>query len=531
MSGGGNLFGTILNVVSLTPFGAPLRPIAIAYNMANAVSTGNPLGMALSAVGASSYLDSMSPDGFGVDMIGGDGGAYTNLDDWTINAVDNAPQYFDDWGVGSDLSYDASLADVASSSGNIGELQSLMSGNVTQDVFNDVAGRAPQTMADSMRMDYLTGPNAGNMDAALGNATSGLENIYSNALNLPSMDGYFSDAGNSLKNMFTTEGGLQTQYNTIQGMNQGIQNMGSVGSQIQDLSGSSITPDTFNNNAFGLSDQGTTLANTAGDSITQNSPDLYGATSTPSQLEGFRLPSPMDAGAESVSYDNSFNSIDPRFATQKQDLFSLGKLGEVTEEIKPYTIGEKMSSFWDKINTSPTSEAGKQAGYSPLQAGLKGLGGLDSYLRNKDAMKMMQEQMGRANSWVDPNRARGDWANQEWQANFSDPKAGYDTFMTGAGRDFTDQARAAAAKSGRRGAYLNTGRMQSDLASLWAKNQGQRGASLAQGFVGGNNSAATAGATMAPAYASMVKNSNAPIFDALSNISQGRTLKNIFGDE
>jgi hypothetical protein len=111
-----------------------------------------------------------------------------------------------------------------------------------------------------------------------------------------------------------------------------------------------------------------------------------------------------------------------------------------------------------------------------------------------------------------------------------DPRYGYDSFMQGAGRDFTNQARAQAAKSGNRGGYLNSGRMNSDLASLWQKNQGQRAESLRGGFAGGqNNYAATASA--APGYAQMMRNANAPVFDVLGEISKNRSLVDMFGGE
>lgn len=110
----------------------------------------------------------------------------------------------------------------------------------------------------------------------------------------------------------------------------------------------------------------------------------------------------------------------------------------------------------------------------------------------KDAIGANQGAIDRAVNWQDPNQPRGNEANRLWTENYTNPKAGYNEFMQGAGREFTDQARAAAAKSGKRGSYLNSGKMQSDLASLWMKNQFSRGDSLAKGFTNPRNYAADA---------------------------------------
>jgi hypothetical protein len=158
----------------------------------------------------------------------------------------------------------------------------------------------------------------------------------------------------------------------------------------------------------------------------------------------------------------------------------------------------------------------------------RGLSALFDMGSNKEAMGIMQRQFDAANNWTDPNRARGDQANQMWLQNFQDPKAGYNEFMTGAGREFTDQARAQAAKSGNR-KYMQ-GKLQSDLASLYMKNQFARGNALQQGFVGGqNNYAATASA--APGYASMVRNQYAPVGQAIRSIDRGFELADIFGGD
>ena len=163
---------------------------------------------------------------------------------------------------------------------------------------------------------------------------------------------------------------------------------------------------------------------------------------------------------------------------------------------------------------------------SPLSLGVRGLGSIDSYLRGKEAQGLLQSQMDRMRGAEDSNAARGQFANQEWQSTQSDPMHGYSTFMQGAGRDFVNQARAAAAKSGSRGGYVNSGRMQSDLASLWQKNQTQRAGSIAGGF---NKDPYSSSSSMMPGYANLVKNQNAPLFQGIQGAVDGYKLADLFG--
>jgi len=169
-----------------------------------------------------------------------------------------------------------------------------------------------------------------------------------------------------------------------------------------------------------------------------------------------------------------------------------------TNRLQSYlnTIKGGGMNMWDAL-TTPIGGGQRKLFGAPTPLGMagRGLSALFDMGSNKEAMGIMQRQFDAANNWTDPNRARADEANRMWLQNFQDPKAGYDEFMTGAGREFTDQARAQAAKSGSRGRYLNSGKMQSDLASLFMKNQLSRGDSLSRGFANGqNNYAASASA-------------------------------------
>lgn len=165
---------------------------------------------------------------------------------------------------------------------------------------------------------------------------------------------------------------------------------------------------------------------------------------------------------------------------------------------------------------------------TPLELGVRGLGSLDSWLQGKKAQDVMEEQMNRMRGAEDSNAARGSAANDMWLRTQQDPMYGYDSFMQGAGRDFTNNARAASAKSGSRGSYLNSGRMNSDLASLWQKNQTQRASSIAGGF---SNSPYSSSSSMTPGYANLIKNQNAPLFQGLSGAMQSFKLADLFGGD
>lgn len=188
-----------------------------------------------------------------------------------------------------------------------------------------------------------------------------------------------------------------------------------------------------------------------------------------------------------------------------------------------------LKNMWDKL-TTPIG--GKQTGLlqkpSPLSLGVRALGSLDSWSQGKRAQEMLEEQMNRSRGMGDQNAARGTFANNEWMRTQSDPMYGYSSFMQGAGRDFVNNARAAAAKSGNRGGYLNTGRMNSDLASLWQKNQTQRAQSLTGGFASDPYSSSN---SITPAYANLIKNQNAPLFQGLEGGMKAFQLADLFGGD
>ena len=199
------------------------------------------------------------------------------------------------------------------------------------------------------------------------------------------------------------------------------------------------------------------------------------------------------------------------------------------------SLTNNMSNMWSKLTTPIGGNKMGTGGLSslfkaptPLELGVRGLGSLDSWLQGKKAQDVMEEQMNRMRGAEDSNAARGSAANDMWLRTQQDPMYGYDSFMQGAGRDFTNNARAASAKSGSRGSYLNSGRMNSDLASLWQKNQTQRASSIAGGF---SNSPYSSSSSMTPGYANLIKNQNAPLFQGLSGAMQSFKLADLFGGD
>lgn len=199
------------------------------------------------------------------------------------------------------------------------------------------------------------------------------------------------------------------------------------------------------------------------------------------------------------------------------------------------SLTNNMSNMWSKLTTPIGGNKMGTGGLSslfkaptPLELGVRGLGAFDSWKQGQKAQDYMEEQMNRVRGAEDSNAARGSAANDMWLRTQQDPMYGYDSFMQGAGRDFTNNARAASAKSGSRGSYLNSGRMNSDLASLWQKNQTQRASSIAGGF---SNSPYSSSSSMTPGYANLIKNQNAPLFQGLSGAMQGFKLADLFGGD
>ena len=192
----------------------------------------------------------------------------------------------------------------------------------------------------------------------------------------------------------------------------------------------------------------------------------------------------------------------------------------------PIGTGQEIKNM---LNTLRTPIGGSKYGPTPMGVG-QGLAKLYSAYNSenqlKDTLGKFQGMYDSAINYQDPNRARGDEANRLWTENYNNPKAGYNEFMTGTGREFTDQARAQAAKSGRRGSYINSGKMQSDLASLWMKNQNSRGDSLSRGFSSGNNTSMEA-LKYTPGLMDMYNKQGGSIGTAVQDILQSTAGKGL----
>lgn len=476
MSGGGGFFGTVLNIVS---FAVPvLRPVAIAYNLASSVVNENPLGMLTSAAGAYDAF------GGGVDFGGAPAGEWAG----SLDPLGDAS------GFGLDM-MGAPASDVA-----LDNWSGTPFEGASEAGFLGSEGLQNAVNSDSNAWTNMVGDTVKGFDQSLAvpgiasNLSTGLESLGQTPITSPSasLDSFGIPGQSSSFATGTTE--------------------------------NVFSPSTDNTGMLGLEDVSTEAPST-----------LEGMNSRWGSTDSFGEVTPKSAGLNKTF--PLTGAQEPLYTYENKD-FLTGKTGtglSTPGNINPlngqqFTQGLEMNNLPDifKRLTTPIGNGGGVQAMSPLTMGLKGFGALDSLFQGKKAQDFMERQFNAANNWTDPNRARGDEANRLWQQNFNDPRAGYNEFMTGAGREFTDQARAQAAKSGRRGAYLNSGKMQSDLASLFMKNQLQRGQALAGGFAGGqNNYAATASA--APGYASMIRNQNAPIFDVLGEVSKNRSLMDLFG--
>lgn len=277
---------------------------------------------------------------------------------------------------------------------------------------------------------------------------------------------------------------------------------------------------------------------------------LEGASGLISDLGSPELFQPGSGALEGISPE----IMGPPQASEMEGLF-LDDFGGGTNAMGEFTNGKGMLSPQDRIATAMRSlgmerdlaanltqggskmynfmtqspgKAGMFKAPSPLEMLYKGGKAFMDYRSNKDAMGMYEDQLNKVRSYQDPNRARGDFANKQWQQGISDPMAGYQDFMMGGGRQFIDQARAQAAKGGKRGSYINSGKMNSDLASLYMKNQIERQNMLKGGFASSPNNEETTMKYMAP-MVDMERNKYAPFGQAIDSVMRGFQLSDLFG--
>ena len=235
----------------------------------------------------------------------------------------------------------------------------------------------------------------------------------------------------------------------------------------------------------------------------------------------------LDDFGGGTNAQGEFTNYKGRLSPQDRISTALRQLGMDRNTAASLTKGG--GNMYDFL-TNPVGggKAGMFKAPSPLEMLYKGGKGIMDYKSNQDAMSMYEDQLKKATNWTDPNRARGDAANAMWMQNFQNPMGAFSEFMNGPGRAFTDQARAQAARGGRRGSYLNSGKMNSDLMSLFLQNQNQRGNSLKEGFVPGFNNQAAAMQYMEP-LAQMERNQYQPIGQAIDAIMRQFQLSDLFG--
>lgn len=466
--GGGGILGTVLGVASA--FIPVLQPVAIAYNSVKAIQSGNPWNIAMAGFGAYNALSG----GFG------GGSSSSGLDNLS------SASYMGDMGGGG--------------YGGLGSIGDQLSSNA---YMGDMGG------GGSPGSGWLTDPTTGaEFWGGSPTANGALQTGLDGSMELPDWA-----KSSSFNNMPGFNPGGEVGK-TITGLSKSVGDIGSSGNWT-DFSGSTglkggLSPDLggMQSDTFNLASP-TTDTSTLGSTINQSiSPDNYGPPQTTSSLDG------MNSG-QGISVDGGTQGIQPQTYTYENKDFLTGRNGtgmnaDVSELAPNFKQGLEMNNVPDifkKLTTPVGSAQGVQA--TPLGLGARGLSALYDMRQQGKAQKFYQDQINQGNQWADQNAQRNQWAGNEWMKSQSDPMYGYDAFLRGAGGDFLAQARAKAAQTGNRGAYLNSGRMQTDLANLWLKSQSQRAQSLTSGFSQGNPYAGSNQLTAG--YADMMKNKSSPL--------------------
>jgi len=434
------------------------------------------------------------------------------------------------WGAeaaaGAGLMEGAELASVAGEGFGADALFSQAAG------YNGLAGAVGAASAGGWITDPTTGLETWSGDATttgldttiqeLGNGQWDLPDWASNSVDNMGFNNAISDTAKEAAQSFGATGDVSVS-NPIGSLtnNSPI----SINNQLNYPTVDSFTPDS----TALSSSQGTPEVSSNIDSIGDGGTSVSPKSNT---LEG--ITSDGGNSGQGISQTGGNTGFQPQKYTYENKDFLTGKTGtgmtaDVSELAPNFKQGLEMNNLpdiWNKANT-PLWDSGSKLFKAPTPLGIagRGLGALFDMKSNKDAMDMYRQQMERFST--DPNRARGDTANQLWTDNFTNPSAGYDTFMQGAGRDFVNQARAAAAKSGTRGSYLDSGKMQTDLASLYAKNQFDRSKAIAGGF----SAAPPYAASMVPGYADMMRNQYAPLSRAVNSVNTQFKLSDMFGDQ
>jgi len=481
-----------------TMFIPGLEPVGLALNAYNVIKNPSPLGVLGLGLGALNYggafsggspnLGQLSDNSFMGDM-GGGGGSFTGS-----GSLSNFTSGFNP----SDIQFNPGTSSIPS--GEFSLAQYLPNYDLTPPTLDQLTRQislgptgAQDAVPDAIKYAKMQGINTGD----LGGATNTLSDIFK---------GYNIDALKPGLDL-GTEGGYKAAHDAITGLNNSVGELQSAASPLNTFMQSSglkggINPS--NNTLIGGTTETLQPGNTS--ALTYQNPDATtsGTLSAPQQdTTNYHDDWGGGTNAQGDFTNGSGQRSIPDLASQ-----TLQNIGVPID-----TAGNLVRGTTNMIN--PT----QQKGTNWMSLGLKGLGGLDSYLRGRKAQNYLESQIGLSNQFADQNAARGAAANNMWTQTQQNPMYGYNDFLQGAGGDFLNKARAQAAAGGQRSSYINSGKMQSDLASLWLKNQNQRAQSLAGGFQQTNPYSSSD--MMAMQLAKLKSNSNAPLYDSLAQIAGG----------
>ncbi len=386
-----------------------------------------------------------------------------------------------------------------------------------------------------------TGTGAYPMDFGLGDTgftpwTGGIDGTAGGLGNILGDTGYWSGADALTGGQFSPNA-----LDSVTNMSSGLDNLGMSG-------GNGITVDSALNPTNVLDPSVSSLAPTDASAmmetadLTPTSADSLGQGLRPDASDPFGIKKPSYSwenkdfltgkNGTGMEVSNADFASNPIYNT---NLSNASPVDVTSGAASPFTQGLSNNNLPDIFKKLTTPVGGKMNKFglqslfqAPTPLGMLGKvgGALMDMNSNRDAMKLYENAMSKSGAMGDSNAARGAFANSEWQRIQSDPNYGNEDFMNGSGRDFVNQARAAAAKNGSRGSYLNSGKMLSDLYSKRLQDRNNRAASVAGGFA---NNPYAGSDSLTPGYASLVKNQYAPIGQAISNIDRMYSLSDMFG--
>lgn len=473
--GGGGIIGAALNIGSI--FYPPLRPFAMAYNAFSAVenlSQGNILGAVTKGFGAYTGLS-------GLDAASGMGAADSVFGDNIVNSAN--------YGAGWGNAVEDGIQNTANTEYDLGDA------DIDRGMYRQSGDQIAYNQNDILEQ---MGGNANpeNIQTVFEKATpTGLGSIFSNSENAIFNAPNIQQAG-AANDFLQNTSDLNSQ--TLAGF-QNIPTMGAGGGE------ASLGQYFGDTGAGGSSSLGM-----------QDTSSLGGDTGVPS------------AGTSEGTEWGDFSAA----PQQQQQPVIGGDAGEYG-----FSGSQEMGGNMFAPNQQAQQSGGgnifdkimKAQQQSPLQQGVKALGGIDSWMQGRKAQDQMRGMYDQAMQGANFNNARGDFANQKWRETFENPNAGFrQEYMMGPGREAVNTLMAKAAKAGKRNSYAGSGMMESDLYGKYLNAQNDRARTLAGGFA--TPQSAQVASQFAGPMAAMTRNQNAPLFDAANNIFASNRLADIFGN-